>query len=99
MPRWAQTYTVFSNAAGDGARRVFFSIGQRPSLLSRIAMFLIVATAFGLALVVLVPVMLLGIVVLGGLWFCAALRGLMRRVTGANGPLDGRRNVRVIDRD
>ncbi|MBX3321611.1 MAG: hypothetical protein KF757_01335 [Phycisphaeraceae bacterium] len=99
MPRLTETYTVFSNAAGDSARRVFVSIGRRPSFLARVCMFLVAALVFGVALVVLIPIMLFGVFLLGSLWLYVSIRSLFRRAGDPNGVLDQRRNVRVIERD
>jgi len=77
--------------------RVFTSVNSRPSFLARLALWLLILAALALAIVVLVPVGL--IVVLVTLLF-AGLRAIARlatRVLKMDG--QGRKNVRVVQRD
>lgn len=59
---------------------------------------LIVALA-AIMLVLLVPLVVIGIVLASGAWVYKRVTGLFNRAQSPNGILDGRRNVRVINRD
>lgn len=99
MARWTETYSVFTNAAGDSARRVFMSIGRKPSFFERFLFFLLAAVAFSISLLILIPLIALGIVLLGSVWLYAALRRALGRAAEPDGVLDPRKNVRVVRRD
>lgn len=99
MASWNERYTSFSNAAGDGVRRVFVSAGRTPSLWTRVLAYLILFAFVGVALVILIPVTILGALAIGLMWLTASIRGLFGRAHEPNGVLDQRRNVRVIRRD
>ena len=77
--------------------RVFTSVNSRPSFFARLVLWLLILAALGLAVVILVPVGL--IVVLVTLLFAGfrALARLAMRAMKMDG--QGRRNVRVIERD
>ncbi|GJQ29428.1 MAG: hypothetical protein HBSAPP03_13120 [Phycisphaerae bacterium] len=69
---------------------------SRPSWIARVAARLILMVAVLLAVVLFVPLVVLALVV-GAAWLVG--RGLARAFSAAqrpNGPLDGRRNVRVV---
>jgi hypothetical protein len=98
MPPWDDRYSGVSNAAGASARRVFVSIGRQPNIFARILVFALAAVVFGLLLVLIVPIMVIGAVGLATLWLYAWARARLGRARAPNGPLDQRRNVRVIER-
>lgn len=98
MPSWNERYSQFSNVAGDGVRRVFFYAGRRPSLISRILALAIVLAIVTIALLILIPFIVIAAVALAIGWFFGAVRELFMGARGPNGPLDQRRNVRVIRR-
>ncbi len=69
----------------------------RPSPLQRVAIVLVLAVGFVIGLVIIVPLAILtavlSVLLLAWMRVRAWFRGLRR-----SGPLDGRRNVRVIER-
>ncbi|RMH13805.1 MAG: hypothetical protein D6695_03015 [Planctomycetota bacterium] len=99
MSPWNERYTVYTNAAGEYARRVFYVAGRRPGFFSRFFAFLVLFAFIGIAMVVLIPFMVLGAGVLGFLWLRSAVRELIGRAHEPDGLFDRRRNVRVIRRD
>ncbi len=99
MPAWNEQYAHVSNAAGASARRVFVNIGRQPNFFARFLIFLIAAAVFGLLLLIMIPVMIIGAFGLGLLWVYASVRSLFSRAKEPNGVLDPRQNVRVIRRD
>lgn len=82
-----------------------YTVG-RPSLAQRVLFTLIALALFGLSLVVVIPLVLLGLFVLGVVFVYSLLRGAWLRVFGGRGAGGGaggrgwsgggRRNVRVI---
>lgn len=99
MPSWNERYTEFSNAAGDGVRRVFFYAGRRPSLISRILALAIVLALVTIVLLILIPFIIIAAAAMAIAWLVGAVRELFAGARRPNGPLDQRRNVRVIRRD
>jgi len=99
MPAWNERYSDVSNAASAGARRVFVSIGRQPNFFTRLLVFLLAAVVFGLALLIILPILAIGALGLGVLWLYVSVRLRLARWRGPNGPLDQRHNVRVIRRD
>lgn len=99
MPAWNERYSTVSNAAGTNVRRVFVSIGRQPNLLTRILTFLIAAVVFGLVLLILIPIMVVGAIGLGVLWLYVSARTMFSRAKEPDGAFDQRENVRVIRRD
>jgi len=71
------------------------STGGPLTRLITLVLMLVLAAVF---LVLLVPLVLLGVVAAGGLFAYRKVRGLLSAAQSPNGVLDGRRNVRVIDR-
>jgi hypothetical protein len=59
----------------------------------------LVAVMAVIMLVVIVPLVVIGIVLASGAWAYKRVKGLFNRAQSPNGILDGRRNVRVINRD
>lgn len=60
---------------------------------------IMIAVLAGILLVVVVPLALIGLVLFGGAWAYRRVTRLFSRAQSPNGILDGRRNVRVINRD
>lgn len=96
MPVWNERYSGVSNAAGASARRVFVSIGRQPNFFARLLAFVVAAVVFGLMLIVILPIMVIGALGLGVLWLYVWIR--LRLAGRRAGPRDQRRNVRVIER-
>jgi fatty acid desaturase len=99
MPAWNEKYSDVSNAASANARRVFVVIGRQPNFFIRFLTFLIAAVIFGLMLLIILPILVIGALGLGALWLYVWVRLKFARWREPNGPLDRRHNVRVIDRD
>lgn len=99
MASWNEHYSNFSNAAGTSVRRVFVFATRTQSLWTRALACLLVCALVGLALVILIPITVLGALTIGLMWLGAGIQGLFRRAREPNGLLDQRRNVRVIRRD
>lgn len=69
---------------------------SRPSFLARLASWVLIAVLLVVLAVVMLPIAVLAIVLVV-LWLVArALRRLFSVAKQPNGPLDGRRNVRVV---
>jgi hypothetical protein len=88
---------IFVDAAGR-VRRVASVAAGHPSLLGRLGLALVIGLGFLLTLVVLVPAIIIGLIVLGGFLLWQRARRVFSRAGKPNGVLDGRRNVRVIER-
>lgn len=99
MPSWNERYSEVSNAAGANARRVFVSIGRQPNFFTRVFIFFVAAVVFGLMLVVILPIMVIGALGLAVLWLYAWVRLRFARAGEPGGSFDQRKNVRVIRRD
>ena len=99
MPAWNEKYSDVSNAASANARRVFVTIGRQPNFFTRILTFIIAAIIFGLMLLIILPILILGALALGLLWIYVWTRLKFARWREPNGPLDKRHNVRVIRRE
>lgn len=70
--------------------------GSRPSFLARLASWVLIAVLLVVLAVVMLPIAVIAIVLVV-LWLVArALRRLFSAAKQPNGPLDGRRNVRVV---
>lgn len=90
---------VWSGFAQERAREAFTAWTRKPTLGEKVIGLVLVALFIGLALLVLIPALALGLValVVGGATLAArrAWRGL---TGGRGGRADGRKNVRVIVR-
>lgn len=83
---------------GSGAFRVVRVQTDRAGPLSSLLFILTIIVGLLLGLVLLIPLLLISIVAAAGFALYAAARRALRRAHDPNGPLDGRRNVRVIER-
>lgn len=95
--RWASERVV-TDAAGR-VRRVTTVVAQHPSPFARLGLALVVGLAFIITMVLLVPAILIGAVILSLFLIAHKLKLALAGAKAPNGPLDGRRNVRVIDRN
>ncbi|MAY75051.1 MAG: hypothetical protein CMJ31_10115 [Phycisphaerae bacterium] len=85
------------DAAGR-VRRVTNVVSRHPSVFARLGLALLIGMAFLLTLVLLVPALLIGLILISAYLFVSRIRQMVMGTTEPGGVLDGRRNVRVIDR-
>lgn len=81
-----------AHAAAQSAQRVVIQMRQAPLWL-RALLLLLVLVGFLLGLLIIVPLAIIALIVA---LIARGLRSLRRAFVGPNGPLDKRRNVRVI---
>ncbi len=81
--------------AGEGVSRVVTFTRQRPTLLGRIVSTLLALAIGLLAVILVVPFLLLALLVVAGVVLYVRLKLWLAGARAPNGPLDGRRNVRV----
>ena len=85
-------------AYADRSARVFTVVRTQPSWVTKIAFGAALLVMLAVIFLLVVPAIVIGVVVFG---VGMILAGIRRRVTGLwrpNGALDGRKNVRVIER-
>ncbi|GJM19989.1 MAG: hypothetical protein DHS20C14_22020 [Phycisphaeraceae bacterium] len=86
---------VFTRAGGQAGRAVRFA-QEQPSWLTKAVLFAVVFAVGVVALFVLVPLLILALAAFVVLALVGWVRSLFVGAHKPNGPLDGRRNVRVI---
>ncbi len=77
------------------AGRTYAAIQRQPGWLTRLAAGAIVLTLVAVALIILIPVIVIILALLALNFVARTIRGLFTGATAPNGPLDGRKNVRV----
>lgn len=70
----------------------------RPSLPARLAAFIMLAFFALIGAIILIPLLLLGALLTGVFGAYVWIKARLTRARAPNGPLDGRRNVRVVQR-
>lgn len=95
--RWANERVVM-DAAGR-VRRVSSVMSQHPSLFARLGLAMVIGLAFIVTLVLFIPALLIGVLVLSLFLIYNRIKLVVSGTKMPGGVLDGRRNVRVIDRE
>ncbi|MFG0327271.1 MAG: hypothetical protein ACF8SC_08425 [Phycisphaerales bacterium JB037] len=91
MPE-AGPHNARAHAAAQSAQRVVIQMREAPLWL-RALLLLLILVGFLIGLLIIVPLAILAIIVAV---IARGVRSLRRAFVGPNGPLDKRRNVRVI---
>lgn len=99
MPNDNDPFRVVFTHAGGRAGRVVSFVQRQPGWATRAAAWAVILATLALAAVVLIPLMLLVLAAFLILALVGWVRTLFTGTRRPNGPLDGRRNVRVIVRD
>lgn len=99
MPFDSTTFRTHASRYGDQAFRVVRIVRAQPSWVSQIAAGVGVLVLLAVVLLLVIPFLVVTALAFIALMGLAAAKRRLARMRAPNGPLDGRRNVRVIVRN
>ena len=82
-------------STGYGRSTTITATGPIAQILSILILLVLIVVGFVLGFIILIPIAILALI----LFVYFKVKAALARTHAPNGPLDGRRNVRVIDRD